>query len=193
MKMFVLLLSVCSFLSITWAVYRFFSRPGGKLEPGMQLARILTICCFGMQLFDLHRAGAAPTARLGLASALYLTGLLLFWWAIRTHRARPPSLAYSLDAPEHLVQGGPYAMIRHPFYTAYMLFWSGGWMASLRWTSLVCALVMLVSYELSARLEERKFGASQLAEHYARYRARTGRYLPNPWKLWRAKVCPAGA
>jgi protein-S-isoprenylcysteine O-methyltransferase Ste14 len=79
-------------------------------------------------------------------------------------------------------------VIRHPFYAAYMLFWTGGYLASLRWTSLAPALLLFVSYELSARQEERKFASSTLAEEYARYTARTGRYLPNPWKLWRARL-----
>jgi protein-S-isoprenylcysteine O-methyltransferase Ste14 len=154
----------------------------------MRLLQLLTFGCFGMQAFDLLRDEAPSRFRLVLAAACYAGGLTLFWWTIRSHRRRPPSLAYSRDAPEHLVERGPYAIIRHPFYAAYMVFWSGGYIASLRWTSLVPALVLLASYELSARQEEQKFASSELAEEYARYTARTGRYLPNPWKLWRARM-----
>lgn len=188
MQMLVLVLSILSFLSIGWAVQWFFSRPSGKIDFGMRILQILTFGCFGIQAYDLLRDGAPSTFRLALAAAFYAEGLTLFWWTVRTHRRRPPSLAYSLDTPEHLVQRGPYAMIRHPFYAAYMLFWTGGFIASLRWTSLAPALALFASYELSARQEERKFAASELAEEYARYTARTGRYLPNPWKLWRARV-----
>jgi protein-S-isoprenylcysteine O-methyltransferase Ste14 len=188
MQMLVLLLSTVALLSIGWAVQWFFSRPTGKIEPGMRLLQLLTFACFGMQAFDLLRDDTPSIVRLELAAALYVGGIILFWWTIRTHRRRPPSLAYSHDAPEHLVERGPYGVIRHPFYAAYMLFWTGGYLATLRWTSLAPALVLLASYELSARQEERKFASSDLAEEYARYTARTGRYIPNPWKLWRARL-----
>lgn len=188
MQMLVLVLSIVAFLSIGWAVQWFFSRPSGKIDVGMRILQLLTFACFGMQAFDLLRDDMPSSIRLALAAAFYAGGLTLFWWTVRTHRRRPPSLAYSVDQPEHLVERGPYAAIRHPFYAAYMLFWTGGYIASLRWTSLAPALVLFASYEVSARQEERKFASSQLAEEYARYTARTGRYLPNPWKLWRARV-----
>jgi protein-S-isoprenylcysteine O-methyltransferase Ste14 len=37
---------------------------------------------------------------------------------------------------------------------------------------------LMIYFEVAARHEERKFARSTLAEEYARYRQRTGRFLP---------------
>ena len=118
-----------------------------------------------------------------LASAIYLAALLLFWWAIATNRRQPLSAIFSPDHPVHLMTAGPYRLIRHPFYCAYLMVWLAGLVATAKWWLALTIAVMLVIYLRAARFEERKFLDSALARPYRDYQARTGQLLPNPWKL----------
>ena len=169
-----------------WSTRRFFTAPDGKHQPGTRWLYGLTCLCGVVQIVDLVRVPSFSTPAAALALAMYTSGLVVWLLAVRVHWRRPPSLAFSRDAPEHLVTSGPYAVIRHPFYTSYLLGWFAAFVATGTWTSLAAALLMFGFFDRAARQEEDKFKASELSHSYAQYRARTGRYLPNPWKWLRA-------
>jgi protein-S-isoprenylcysteine O-methyltransferase Ste14 len=107
-------------------------------------------------------------------------GGILFFWALRAHGRRPLSAAFSPDEPAHLVDWGPYRFIRHPFYSAYLLTWLAGFVATARFALIPTIVVMFWIYWRAADLEEKKFAASPLAENYRRYSQLTGRFLPAP-------------
>ena len=86
---------------------------------------------------------------------------------------------FEADLPVRLVQSGPYAYVRHPFYSAYTIFWLGGWVASGSMVALLSVPVMLGIYVQGAREEERKFSRSSFAGEYADYRRRVGAWLPH--------------
>jgi protein-S-isoprenylcysteine O-methyltransferase Ste14 len=110
---------------------------------------------------------------------VYLGALALFWWACQINRRQPLSAIFSSDLPAHLVQDGPYRLVRHPFYTSYLLGWLGGWVATGEWYVAVTFLIMLAVYVRAARMEESKFSGSSLTSEYEAYRARTGLFLPS--------------
>jgi protein-S-isoprenylcysteine O-methyltransferase Ste14 len=115
----------------------------------------------------------------GLAAlALYGASLLGFWWSVGAYSKSPPSHAFSADRPVALVQSGPYRLIRHPFYTSYLLTWCAGLVATHEVTLLIPLGLMIGIYAYAARLEEQKFASSALSNQYAAYRARTGMFLP---------------
>ena len=175
------LLVVC-LASFAWGVRNFFSRPAGDTV-GM---RVIKICAAVSALLHLGAIALTPqmTTEQGLAAALlYLSALGLFWWAIRTNSPRPLSAAFSPDAPQYLVEQGPYRLIRHPFYCSYLLTWTAGMVATARLWLLPSLAVMLIIYVRAAREEEQKFKSSPLAGSYQQYRSRTGLFLPNPVKL----------
>jgi protein-S-isoprenylcysteine O-methyltransferase Ste14 len=175
------LLLVC-LASFGWAMQKFFLQPAG-LTAGM---RVIKVCGIAFGIIHLAAIIATPdisTVR-GLGGAvLYLSSVALFWWAIRTSTGKPLSAAFSPDLPTHLVAQGPYRIIRHPLYCAYLIFWVAGWVATGRMWLAPTILVMLVIYVVAAAEEERKFARSPLAEAYQQYRARTGLLFPNPVKL----------
>ena len=73
---------------------------------------------------------------------------------------------------------GPYAYIRHPFYTAYLLFWLGCAIAT---SSLILFLVFLslaVLYTIAALGEERNFSRSAISDEYEAFRKATGFFWP---------------
>lgn len=175
------LLTAC-LASFGWAMRHFFSRPAGN-TPGMKL-----ISASGMAFAALHLGAIVwtpqVTARQGMAAAfVYLAALGLFWWAIRTSRARPLSAIFSPDEPAHVVEQGPYRYIRHPLYCSYLLAWTAGVVATGRLWLLPSVAVMLVLYLRAARLEEEKFARSPLAANYLLYRSQAGLFFPNPLKL----------
>jgi len=169
--------------SFGWAMRRFFVQPAG-LTAGMQAIKVCGIV-FGIAHLAAIALTPDITAARGVGAAgLYLLSLALFWWAIQTSLHQPLSAAFSPDLPAHLVSHGPYRVIRHPLYCSYLICWAGGWMATGRIWLAATVAVMLVIYLLAASAEEKKFTQSNLAEAYREYRARTGLFLPNLFKLY---------
>jgi protein-S-isoprenylcysteine O-methyltransferase Ste14 len=175
----VLLLSCL--LSFTWAMKNFFTQPAGE-NGGMRVIKALGTL-FGALHFSMILWHPAEQS-LALAGAmLYCASLATFWWALMTHCRRPLSAAFSPDVPSRLVRNGPYRFVRHPFYTSYLLVWFAGPIASGTWWMLATTVVMAAVYYRAARIEERKFIVSDLANAYADYRSRTGMFIPSPLKL----------
>ena len=170
-------------VSFSWAMRNFFTRPAGD-NLGM---KIIALSGSGFALLHLAAIAATPhvTARQALGGvSIYLCALALFWWTIRANSRRPLSAAFSPDTPLHLVQHGPYRLVRHPFYCCYLLTWTAGVVSTGRVWLLPSVAMMLAIYFRAANVEEDKFARSPLAPMYARYRAGTGMFLPNPVKLW---------
>jgi protein-S-isoprenylcysteine O-methyltransferase Ste14 len=168
--------------SFAWAMGRFFLRPAGRTT-GMWATALCGTAFAILHAGALLWPGSVTRGRGYFASAMYLSALSLFWWAIATNRRQPLSAIFSPDVPVHLMTAGPYRMVRHPFYCAYLLVWFAGLVATLMWWLVLSVAVMFVIYLRAARFEERKFLGSALARPYRDYQARTGQLLPNPWKM----------
>ncbi len=114
----------------------------------------------------------------GVGLGLWFLGGGLALWAGRTlGRFMTPAIQISEGQP--LVQGGPYARMRHPTYTANMMVAFGLGLAFLSPPLLAVAVVLAALARYRAGLEEtllrspEAFGAA-----YEAYMARTGRFLP---------------
>jgi protein-S-isoprenylcysteine O-methyltransferase Ste14 len=173
--------------SFTWAMYRFFTQPVGSTA-GKQLISVCGVT-FGIQHLSAILFSSNLTAERSLAgSALYIGSAGLFWSAIKISRSIPLSAAFSSNLPTHLVVHGPYRVIRHPFYCAYLICWLAGWVVTANLWLAPSVGAMLIIYLLAAAREEQKFMRSTLSGAYRQYRCRTGLFLPMPHKLvssWR--------
>lgn len=174
-----IVLALATFAGFIWAVRRFFIAPEVP-QPGMR-----AIALGGTVTMALHLAallGAPPVMPFveALGVLFYGASLALFWSAVQANRSQPPTLAFSDDEPEHLVTAGPYRLIRHPFYAAYLAAWVGGLLASGHPLLLPTVVGMGALYVRAARLEEAKFADSRLAAAYAAYKRRAGMFLPRP-------------
>jgi protein-S-isoprenylcysteine O-methyltransferase Ste14 len=167
--------------SFAWGMECFFVRPAG-VNRGMRLISLLGAVFAAVHMATLFLE-PVNAARAAVAAPMYVCALGLFWWAITVNRRVPLSAAFSKDPPIRLVQQGPYRLMRHPFYCSYLLTWTAGFVATGAWWLLATVFIMLAIYINAARAEERKFKSSDLAAHYETYRARTGRFLPNPLKF----------
>ncbi|HYZ85306.1 MAG TPA: isoprenylcysteine carboxylmethyltransferase family protein [Bryobacteraceae bacterium] len=155
---------------------RFFSRPAG-MTPGTNLVKWLGVVFVVLHLWKVMFS-QAPITWIWAGCLLYLCSIALYWWALDANRRRPLSAVFSPDTPEHLVTSGPYAYVRHPLYTSYLLAWLAGVIASGEPWLLVTFVAMALIYRRAVQQEEGKFEASQLSAAYQAYRARTGAFLP---------------
>ncbi|MFN8528051.1 MAG: isoprenylcysteine carboxylmethyltransferase family protein [Anaerolineae bacterium] len=78
----------------------------------------------------------------------------------------------------HVVQSGPYRVVRHPGYLGVILMWVGGGLAVLNVISVIVALIsMLIAYMYRIRVEERMLAVTQ-GDEYRDYQAHTWRLIP---------------
>ena len=180
------LLLASGLTSFAWGMRKFFVQPSGSTS-GMKL---ISGCGFAFAV--LHFAAilwrdSVTEERAFVAGLLYVWSLGLFWWAISANSATRLSAIFSDDVPVHLVDKGPYRFIRHPFYSAYLLAWMAGPIATARWWLIPTVVVMAVIYWKAAASEEEKFSRSSLAAEYQSYRARTPLLVPNPMRLLLAR------
>ncbi|MBN2085744.1 MAG: isoprenylcysteine carboxylmethyltransferase family protein [Anaerolineales bacterium] len=77
-----------------------------------------------------------------------------------------------------LVQSGPYRLIRHPIYLAYLLLYLGGGLTAGNW---VLAFVPFIGFSVMAWMrmpKEEQILMDLFGGEYTAYRQRTGRLLP---------------
>jgi protein-S-isoprenylcysteine O-methyltransferase Ste14 len=120
----------------------------------------------------------APVAALLVALALEAVSLWLFFRTIAASRDGALHFAFDTENPVSLVTAGPYRYVRHPFYTSYLVFWTGLAIGTWSLWSIPVLVLMAVLYTVAARDEETKFGRTGMSEEYAAYRARTGMFWP---------------
>ena len=106
-------------------------------------------------------------------------GLLLGLWAVITIGPGRVSITPDVKPETRLVTGGPYRFIRHPMYTALLLFAGGFVFAPLHLWKIGVWFVLLFVLIAKARMEERHLLA--FFDEYANYRMRTPGFVPFPW------------
>ena len=126
-----------------------------------------------------------PSSSPILVSAAWLLAtlsILLFAWTAVETRKMPLTTITSDDEPEYIYQSGPFAYLRHPFYTAYILNFAAAAFATSNGASgFICLFSVASIYYKYAKLEEGKFARSSLAEQYEQYKARTAILIPGVW------------
>jgi protein-S-isoprenylcysteine O-methyltransferase Ste14 len=166
------------FITFTWAMCGGFFVTVGQVPRGVRLIQVLGVVFLVLQAWLLLTVGAASAAA-GIAGlSLFAISLTLFLSALRANARTPLSHAFSVDLPRHMTTDGPYRLIRHPCYSAYLLAWLAGAVATLSPVAGVPVIVMLVIYLRAAQKEEAKFAASPLRHEYEAYRERTAMFLP---------------
>lgn len=131
-----------------------------------------------------RRLDAAPlwyTGNVGasLLAAVALAGFVLTWWA-RVHLGRLWSSAITRKEDHHIVDSGPYALVRHPIYTGLIVALAASAIAEATPTTLGGAALLAFGFWVKARGEERFLATELGAETYAAYRRRVPMLLPLP-------------
>ena len=118
-----------------------------------------------------------PLAQLA-GIAVMGVSLILFWAAVRASSKARLRFAFDEALPNSLVTFGPYRHVRHPFYTSYLMFWSGWAIASWSLWGLAPIVIMGVLYTIAARYEEKLLIGSGMSSAYRQYRNSTGMFWP---------------
>jgi protein-S-isoprenylcysteine O-methyltransferase Ste14 len=112
------------------------------------------------------------------ATVLLLASLALYEWARRAVRERGFHIAWSGDVPDSICDEGPYALIRHPVYLAYMLAFLAMAVALPRLATAAIFVLNAALFTHAAVTDERSLAGSPLGEAYARYKRSTGMLFP---------------
>lgn len=168
-------LGAACFTCFTWGTLRHFVGKD-KEWGGTWAISILSLCGFGCFLWRVLSRPLSP--RWTVACILFAVSVGLWGWALATTWLTPPTLAFTDDEPHLLLSAGPYRWIRHPFYSAYLMFWIGTAAVTRDLSGWIVVLILGAVYVVAARHEEGKFARSTLADRYATYAARTGMFLP---------------
>lgn len=118
------------------------------------------------------------TYTLGIAFAA--TGVALGIWA-RISLAENWSGNVTLKQGHQLVTDGPYQLVRHPIYTAFLLLFLGTAICNAQWRGLLAFLLVYGSFFIKLRSEEQLMH-HEFGDAYRDYRAQSGALLPNPFK-----------
>ena len=171
--------------ALAWSLPRIFFRKDGRLNRNWALtalpfgvAPVLLVLAYAGVLSTLPLpAGLQQLLRVG-GLALSVGSIALIYWTLRTHET-PLSLWHQEnDAPASIVTDGPYALMRHPFYTAFLMALAATMMCSPQvGTILTFAYGVGVMNSTAAR-EEARLAASEFGAEYAAYRDRTPRFIP---------------
>lgn len=146
----------------------------------------LTLAGFAVMLFGFPWAEAhpeafpyfqAPSAIVRWTGVLFLLGgtSLQVWALVVLGRWFTPRIA--VQAGHHVVDRGPYRILRHPFYTGILLTMIGFPASFGSWFGGVGAVASLPILLFRIRVEERLLEAN-LGEAYRALRARTYRLIP---------------
>jgi protein-S-isoprenylcysteine O-methyltransferase Ste14 len=120
---------------------------------------------------------APPYAGLRWVAALGALGCLLATWRVWRAMGANWSMAVTAERNRELLTEGPFARVRHPIYSLSLLLMLCSLAVVPTLPMLVVAVVHAILMILKARNEER-FLLGLHGEAYARYCARTGRFVP---------------
>ena len=115
---------------------------------------------------------------LGFAMLLLCTGFIM--WVLRENSFAAPVVKVQAERHHHVISTGPYAFVRHPMYSAIMLFFVGAPLLLGSWWGVAMAPLFAVLFAIRAGIEERALIAG--LPGYADYAARVRyRLVPGIW------------
>lgn len=183
LQLIVCVVMVATFAGFAWAIRCLFTR-SSNASPAMKF-----IATLGTVTFVTHCVGLwlapTPLPMLVLACILHVLAASLFVWSVRETRRTPLSLAFDAAHAPTLRKAGPYALVRHPFYVSYSLYWFAGAACSGRWWTVLPAAILIGAYVITALAEEARLRASPFRAEYERYSAQVGMFIPRVRSLIR--------
>jgi protein-S-isoprenylcysteine O-methyltransferase len=109
--------------------------------------------------------------------ALFVTGLLLRWWAIIT-LGRFFTVDVAIEPDHELIERGPFRMVRHPSYTGVLLAFVGLALTLGNWAALLAILVPIGAAFIHRMNVEENALSCALGPQYTDYMRRTNRLVP---------------
>jgi protein-S-isoprenylcysteine O-methyltransferase Ste14 len=168
-----------------WLAASWSSRAASRVSLVQQLPyRLITIVGFVL-LFAVNtrryhgvlRFWTLPIGAGWVMVGLCLLGFAFAWWA-RLHLGKLWSAFVTRKADHHIIDTGPYGIVRHPIYFGIIL--AACAVAIVKGTPYAIAGVLLsiLGFWMKARLEERFLREELGAETYGSYRRRVPMLIP---------------
>jgi protein-S-isoprenylcysteine O-methyltransferase Ste14 len=104
-------------------------------------------------------------------------GFVFAWWA-RIHLGRLWSGRITRKEGHHVVDTGPYAIVRHPIYTGIFIAAIATTVEMGTLHAIVGTILLIIAYWMKARVEERFLSEELGPDNYAAYRARVPMLIP---------------
>jgi protein-S-isoprenylcysteine O-methyltransferase Ste14 len=108
---------------------------------------------------------------------LLIGGIAFAWWA-RLHLGRLWSSTVTAKQGHHVVDTGPYGLVRHPIYTGLLTSVLGTALAEQHWRCWIGAALIIGGTFIKARLEEAFLRQQLEAQAYDAYAARVPMLIP---------------
>jgi protein-S-isoprenylcysteine O-methyltransferase Ste14 len=159
----------------TWSLKYHFDMPRAPF--GVKIISLLVLSS-GAFLSYLLLYGKQPHIAQIFGLFLLIFSLVLFLITINESRQAKLLAAFDEKKPRTLLKTGPYAFVRHPFYSSYLIQWIGWAIAAWDLWAVVPVVGMTATYWRAASEEEAKFAETPMAEAYKQYAAVTGRFFP---------------
>jgi protein-S-isoprenylcysteine O-methyltransferase Ste14 len=127
-----------------------------------------------------YHASEVPLAlqALGWTMLVLSTGFIM--WVMRENSFAAPVVKLQSERGHRVISTGPYAWVRHPMYSASVLFFVGAPLLSGSWWGVAMSPLFIVLFAIRARIEERALlaGLAGYADYMARVRYRL---VPGLW------------
>jgi len=168
----------------TWAAASFWSgRTEKRLATGevwayrlSSLVGLILLSHFTARALGLRRMWHVGYNGAYLLALLTFGGIFFAWWA-RIHLGRLWSGSITRKEGHHVVDTGPYGLVRHPIYTGLLLAIMGTALIVAEFRALLAFAIVLAAFYLKARKEE-AWLAREFGETFEGHAKQTGMFLP---------------
>jgi protein-S-isoprenylcysteine O-methyltransferase Ste14 len=170
---------------MVWLAGAFRSKRTAQAQTiGSSLAQALLTIAAVVLLFNSHLA-VGPLAWRFVPDSAFITytGVALTWagtgfaiWA-RAYLGQNWSSNVTIKEGHQLMQSGPYAVVRHPIYSGFLLGFLGTALALGQLRGLVAWALAFLGWRLKSRMEE-KFMRQRFGAEYAAYQRRVKALIP---------------
>jgi protein-S-isoprenylcysteine O-methyltransferase Ste14 len=183
-----ILMALWGAIFVLWAISRFASKRtvatqddwrGGAAVRLVSLGWLLTFSR-GLHLGPLSSRFVPDTPETAYGGlALTIVGLVFAVWA-RVYIGRDWSAAVTLQEGHKIVRTGPYAIVRHPIYSGFMLATLGTAIALGPIAGFVGTALVMGAWGYKSRMEE-KFLVEHFGAEYEQYRHDVKGLIPFVW------------
>ena len=127
-----------------------------------------------------YHASEVPLALQALGWAMLVLSTAFIMWVMRENSFAAPVVKLQSERGHRVVSTGPYAWVRHPMYSAIVLFFVGAPLLLGSWWGVAMSPLFIVLFAIRARIEERALlaGLPGYADYMARVRYRL---VPGLW------------
>jgi protein-S-isoprenylcysteine O-methyltransferase Ste14 len=155
-------------------------RPGGRPTPlGLRLLNVVLLVHWviaGLDRGRLHWSDTVPPWLQALGLSLVAVGYVLVFWAMLVNRFFSSVVRIQSERGQHVVTAGPYALVRHPGYSAGILIVLASGIALGSWLAAAFLVAIVLPFLLYRAFNEDRVLQSRL-HGYAEYARRV------PWRL----------